>query len=134
MAKYAGRKGLIYMSTSGTAAATSFANLTSWSINANTDKFEVTAFGDGNKTYVQGLKDVQGQFAGFWTDDAASNLFTAADSTDGVKLYLYPSSDAIAKYAYGPAWIDTSITTEVGGVVRISATFAANGSWGFSKL
>lgn len=122
------------MSTTGAGAATSFANMTNWSINANTDKFEVTAFGDGNKTYVQGLKDVQGAFQGFYDDSASANLFTAADSADGVKLYLYPSSDAITKYAYGPAWVDASITSEVGGVVRVSASFAANGSWGFSKL
>jgi len=122
------------MSTTGTAAATSFANMTAWSINANTDKFETTAFGDANKTYVQGLKDIQGTFQGFYDDSASANLFTAADSADGVKLYLYPSSDAISKYAYGPAWIDASIQTEVGGVVRVSASFASNGNWGFNKL
>ena len=124
----------MYLSTTGTAAATSFANRTNWSINANTDKFEVTAFTDTNKTYVQGLKDIQGAFQGFYDDAASANLFTAADSADGVKLYLYPSSDAISKYAYGPAWIDASITTEVGGVVRVSANFAASGAWGFNKL
>lgn len=134
MAKYHGRGGLVYLSTSGTGNATSFANLNAWTLNYNTDKAEVTAFGDANKTYVQGLPDVQGTFTGFWTDDGAANLFTAVASTDGVKLYLYPNSSAITKYAYGPAWIDCSVSTPVSGAVTISASFAANGSWGLNKL
>lgn len=134
MAKYHGRKGLIYMSASGTAAATTFANMTAWTLNANTDKVDVTAFTDTNKAYVQGLKDIQGTFQGFFDDSASAALFTAADSSDGVKLYLYPSSDAIAKYAYGPAWVDASIATSVNGAVTVSANFAANGAWGLNKL
>ncbi len=134
MARYAGKSGLVYISTSGTAAATSFANLNAWTLNYSTDKIETTAFGDANKTYVQGLPDVQGTFSGFWTDDASANLFTAVASTDGVKLYLYPNSSAITKYAYGPAWIDCSVSTGVTGAVTVSGSFAAQGSWGLNKL
>jgi hypothetical protein len=122
------------MSASGTAAATSFANMTAWSINGTAAAIDVTAFGDSNLTYVQGLKDVTGSFSGYYDDSASAALFTAADSSDGVKLYLYPSSDAITKYAYGPAWVDASITTEISGAVRVSANFRANGAWGFNKL
>ena len=122
------------MSASGTAAAVSFAPLSSWNIDATTDKVEVTSFTDTNKTWLQGLKNVQGSFAGFFDDTTSANLFTAADSADGVKLYLYPSSDAIAKYAYGPAWIDASINVSVSGAVTVTANFAANGNWGLNKL
>lgn len=134
MARYHGRKGLIYLSTSGTGNATSFANLNSWSIDRSTDAVETTAFGDSNKTYTQGLPSVQGQFSGFYDDSASANLFTAADSSDGVKVYIYPSSDAVTKYAYGPAWISCSINGAVGAAVQVSGTFIANGSWGFNKL
>ena len=134
MARYHGRAGLIYMSASGSAAATTFANMNAWTLNAQTDKVEVTAFGDANKTWTQGLADVQGSFSGFYDDAASAALFTAAASTDGVKLYLYPNSTAITKYAYGPAWVDASIATGVSGAVTVSATFAANGAWGFNKL
>ena len=129
MAVYAGRKGVVYLSTSGSGNATSVLKLTKWSLDQSTDKIEVTAFGDANKTYVQGLKDVKGSFSGFW-DDTETKPFTAADSSDGCKMYLYPSSDAPTKYWYGPAWLDVSIDTGVADAVSISGSFAANGSWG----
>lgn len=129
MAVYAGRKGVVYMSTSGSGAATNVIKLTQWTLDQSTDKIEVTAFGDANKTYVQGLKDVKGTMAGFW-DDTETKPFTAADSSDGCKLYLYPSADIATSYWYGPAWLDVSLDTGVSGAVAISANFAANGSWG----
>ena len=128
MAVYAGRKGVVYMSTTGSGNASNVIKLTQWTVNSSTDKIEVTSFGDANKTYVQGLKDIQGTMAGFY-DDTESKPGTAADSTDGVKLYLYPSADAPTKYIAGPAWVDLSIDTSVAGAVAISMNFAANGSW-----
>lgn len=133
MAKYHGRKGVVYFSTTGSGAAVNVGNLSEWSLNFATDRVEVTAFGDANKTYVQGLKDVQGSFSGFFDDTATAALMTAADSSDGIKAYLYMSSDATARYFYGPAWVDLSVTTAIGDAVKISGTIAANGSWG-SKL
>lgn len=129
MSVYPGRKGVIYMSTTGTGTAVNVIKLNQWTLNRTTDKIDVTSFGDLNKTYVQGLPDLQGTFSGFW-DDAETKPFTGAASADGVKLYLYPSADAPSKYAYGPAWFDASIDTSVAGAVTISANFAANGSWG----
>jgi hypothetical protein len=129
MAVYAGRKGVVYLSTTGSGAATNVLKLTGWTIDQSTDKIEVTAFGDTNKTYVQGLKDVKGTFSGFF-DDTETKPFTAADSTDGCKLYLYPSSDITTAYFYGPAWLDVSLDTGVATAVSISGNFAANGAWG----
>lgn len=94
-----------------------------------TDKVETTSFGDANKTYVQGLKDISGQIAGHW-EDTQDTLFDASESTDGCKLYLYPSSDAPTIYFYGPAWLDVSIEVGVSAAVTYSANFVANGSWG----
>ena len=129
MARYHGRRGVVYMSATGTGDAVNVISLNAWSLDFTTDKVEVTSFGDTNKQYVQGLKDVSGTIAGFW-DSAADALFDAADSADGVKCYLYPSSDAPTIYFYGPAWIDASISTGVGDAVTVSANLAANGSWG----
>lgn len=117
------------MSTTGTGAAASVAALTSWSIDSSTDTVEVTAFGDVNKAYVQGLPDLSGTFAGFW-DNADTTLFTGAGSSDGVKLYLYPSADATTKYWYGPAWVSYSVSAGVAEAVAITANFVANGAWG----
>jgi len=128
MAKYSGRKGVVYLSSTGSGNASSI-SLTEWSLNRATDRQEVTSFGDANKTYVQGLPDVQGTLSGFW-DHADTKLFDAAESADGCKLYLYMSSDAAGLYFYGPAWLDASITVNVNQPTAVSATFAANGSWG----
>lgn len=129
MAKYAGRTGVLYMSSSGSGTAAAVVGINKWSLDMSTDKFEVTAFGDTNKSYVQGLRDLQGQFEGLY-DDSETKLFAGAQSTDGVKMYLYISSNAASKYACGTAWLDASIDVDISGAVKISGKFAAAGSWG----
>jgi hypothetical protein len=129
MAVYAARKGVVYMSSTGSGAATSVLNLNQWTLNKQTDKIETTSFGDANKTYVQGLPDIQGTLSGFW-NDLETKPFAAAASTDGCKLYLYPSSDKTGSYHYGPAWLDASMDVTVSGAVTVSMNFVANGSWG----
>lgn len=130
MARYHGRKGKVYISTTGTGTAANIGSLSSWSLNMATDKVDVTSFGDANKTYVQGLADLSGSFEGFFDDTTIANLDTARSSSDGIKVYLYPSSDAAGLYWYGPAWLDMSLTDAVGDAVKLSANFVANGSWG----
>jgi len=115
---------------SSTGVATNCLSLNAWSIDRATDKYETTAFGDTNKTYVQGLPDVKGTISGFW-NDAETKPFGGAASSTGVKLYLYPDSTAPTKYAYGTAWLDASIETPVSGPVTITGNFAAAGTWYF---
>jgi hypothetical protein len=117
------------MSTSGTGAATPLSGIAEFSLEMPTDKVEVTYFGDSNKVYVQGFADVSGEISGFWEDDSDA-LYDASRSTDGVKMYIYPSVDAVSKYWYGPAWVDFSIESSVGDAVSISGSFSANGAWG----
>lgn len=129
MAVYHGKSGVVYLSTTGTGTATTVLSLSAWTLDLSTDLVETTAFGDSNKTYVQGLRNVQGTLSGFW-NDTESKPFTASTSADGCKLYLYPSSSAVAKYAYGPAWLSVSMETGVADAVQISGNFSANGAWG----
>ena len=128
MAVYHGRRGVVYISTTGAGAASLVLSLTDWSLDMATDTVEVTSFGDVNKTYVQGLPDINGSFSGFW-NDAEDKLFTAAASSDGCRIYLYPSADAAAKYFYGPAWLSVSVNTAVGDAVKVTGNFLANGTW-----
>jgi hypothetical protein len=121
MAVYHGKKGRVYMSTTGTGAAVSVANLTAWSIDQSTDTVETTSFGDTNKTYVQGLADVSGTFAGFF-NDTDSTLFSGAASADGVRIYLYVSTDAATKYGTGQPGCRAS-STGVSEATAISANF-----------
>lgn len=129
MAKSHGKTGAVYVSPTGTGVAVSVLNQSSWTLDRSTDKVETTSFGEANKTYVQGLASLQGTITGFW-DSATDPLYAASLSTDGVKLYLYPSTVTPTVYDYGPAWIDTSINVEVGGAITTTANFVANGSWG----
>lgn len=117
------------MSTSGTGNAVPVAGLTGWTLNMPTDRVDVTAQGDTNKQWLQGLPDKSGDFAGWWENDQ-DILFAANDSADGVKMYLYPNTAVLGKYFYGPAWVDASLNSPVGGAVGVSGTFAANGPWG----
>jgi len=129
MARYHGKTGVVYMSTTGTGTAVPTTAFKSFTLNMPTDKVEVSAFGDTNKQYVQGLADVSGDLSGWW-DDTFDSLYDAAASTDGIKLYLYPSSSATTKYWYGPAWVDFSISTANDAGVEITGSFVANGAWG----
>jgi hypothetical protein len=128
LARYAARKGLIYIAPNGSAAAAPLTASGMWSLNRETDKIDVTAFLDSNKVYVQGLPDVKGDIEAFW-DDTDTTLFTAASSTAAVRMYLYPSQDALTKYAYGLAWIDASMDCAVADAVKIKSSFVAGGSW-----
>jgi hypothetical protein len=131
--KYHGKSGAVYMSKVGTGTALAITTLNSWSLDMATDTVEVTAFGDANKTYVQGLKDLKGSFSGFF-DNSDDSVFQASDSADGCKLYLYPSTNlgtnGSGAYWYGPAWVNASIECGNDSAVTISADFVAKSSWG----
>jgi len=130
MSRYHGRKGKIYLPNSGTnGAAVPAVSLSMWSLDKTTDKVDVTAFGDANKVYVQGLPDVKGSVSGFF-DDTDDSLFDAAESTSPVNMYLYPSTDAPTIYHYGPAWLDASIDTNVSGAITVKGSFVAACAWG----
>lgn len=129
MARYHGSVGVVYGSTTGAGTAGLMGKLSAWTLDMSTDKADVTAFGDPNKVYVTGLRDIKGTVSGFW-DDTTDALFDGAESADGVKLYLYPAGTAPTVYFYGPAWLDGSINVPASGPVTISGSFVASGAWG----
>ncbi len=129
MARYHGKRGRLYASTSGTGDAAAVASLNAWTLDMSTDEVDTTCFEDGNQTSVLGFPAYKGTFSGFW-DDTEDTLFSAQESADGTKLYLYMSLDAVSKYFYGPAWVTASLDTGVKDAVKVSGTFSAKGSWG----
>jgi hypothetical protein len=131
VAKYHGRDGVVYLATTGAGTATNVVSLNRWSLDLQQDREETTSFGATNKTYVAGLRDVQGELEGFY-DETETKPWTAATSATGCYLFLYPSSSAVTKFAGGPAWLDMSIETPIDGPVSISGSFGANGSWTIS--
>lgn len=104
-------------------------SLSSWTINFTRDKVDVTSFCDTNKTYLAGLKDVSGTFEGFFDTDYIRTLFEEADSDTGTLIRITPSTVYPTYYYEGPAWLDLTNSGAVNDAVKISGTFAANGSW-----
>lgn len=124
MAKLAGRNGGLYMALTSGGTAEAVAYLNKWSVNFQTDKLDVTAFGDTTKTYVAGLPDFAGSYGG-WYDNATVQMYTAA--TDGVarKFYLYPDRTVTTSYWFGTAFFDFSIDVGVESAVSITGSFNA---------
>ena len=126
MARIHGRRGIVYIdvSAAGTGSAEPVAYLNSWSLNLSVDNAEVTAFGDTNKTYVAGLPDASGSYAGFYDTDSAQ-LYNAATGGEARKFYLYPDRTDTTEYFFGTGLFDMNIETPVGGGVTVSGDFSA---------
>jgi hypothetical protein len=123
--RYHGKKGSVSMGT----PAVRVASLNKWTLNAATDKADVTAFGDTNKQYVVGLKDIKGSLAG-WFDDTEDALFAAADLDTPVDLELAPVDTLATTLNWkGPAYVDASIDVPANGAISISGDFVAAGDW-----
>jgi len=120
--RYHGKKGSV------TIGATAVASLNKWTLNAATDKADVTAFGDTNKQYVTGLKDVKGSIAG-WFDDDEDALFVAADGDTPVDLELMPVDTLTGLKWSGPAYLDASIDVPANGAISVKGDFVAAGNW-----
>ena len=124
MARIAGRRGRVYIGIASAAVASPLPFVATWSLNATTDKFEVTALEDTSKVYVAGLPDASGTFAGFY-DDATAQTYTAASDGLARNFYLYPSLLNTGQYWFGTVLPDFSVDGDVGGPVKMSASWSA---------
>ena len=124
MSRIHGRNGRIYLALASGGSAEPVAFMASWTISFQTDKAEVTAFGDGNKVYVAGLPDASGDFSGFY-DDATEQTYLVA--TDGVArpFYLYPSTLSNTKYFYGTILADYELDAAVSGAANAKSAWNA---------
>lgn len=96
-----------------------------WTLNLARDTVETTAFGDVNKQYVVGLKDVSGTYAGFL--DLSGDLMLTAAGEDAKLIELF--GDDSIEVGSGSGFIDASITCSNTDAVRISGNFRASGPW-----
>lgn len=126
MSRIAGRNAAWYVSIDGVAAATLVPYLDKYTANFSTGYIDVTAFGDGNKTYVASLPDFDATYSGFY-DNASAQFYTAA--LDGVarKFYLYPDKTLPTQYFYGTALFDFSVSSGVDAATTISGKVKAAG-------
>jgi hypothetical protein len=126
VARIHGRNGRVYLALASGGTPEPVAYLNSWTIVFATEKADVTAFGDANKSYVAGLPDASGDFSGFY-DNATVQTYTAA--LDGLprKFYLYPNTNLNTQYFWGEILPDFNVSATVTGSVDISASWNASG-------
>jgi hypothetical protein len=125
-----GRYGEVAWDATGTLPGTPVAiiSLNNWKASFKTDYEDVTCFGDSNKVYVPGMKDVSGSVAGFW-NSADVTLFEAADSPTPGVLKLTPNTTENTFFWSGLAYMDAEIDTSVDGAPTVSGEFRAAGPW-----
>jgi hypothetical protein len=111
-------------------------SLNTWKMSQKTDKINVTCFGNSNKVYVNGLKDVAGTVGGFWDSDELT-LFKAVDAATPGLLRLVPNTTDPTPDAgafEGLAYLDVDIDTMVEGAPKVTGNFVAAGNWSLNLL
>jgi hypothetical protein len=108
---------------------TKLVNKTEWTLNLNRDYVDSTVFGDTNKTYLVGLRDVQGTFAGLLA--IAGDEQVNAATSESIDIYLYADDRTGFELliASGPGLMDASITASNTDAIKTSGNFRAAGPW-----
>lgn len=125
--KLHGKNGAIYID-GPKGSGTKVSNKTEWTLNLNRDYVDATVFGDTNKTYLVGLKDISGTYAGLM--DTSGDLLVNATDEDTKQIYLYADDGASpVLIASGPGLLDASITASNTDAVKVTGNFRASGNW-----
>jgi hypothetical protein len=127
--KLHGKNGAIYLGGAKGSGGVKVTTKTEWTLSLGRDYVDATVFGDSNKTYLVGLKDISGTFAGLL--DVSGDYQVNSASSDAVDIYLYaddrPSYELLV--ASGPGLIDASITASNTDAIKTSGNFRAAGPW-----
>jgi len=139
MAIRSGRTGRVRWSPSGAgtpADLVEIISLNAWTLSLRTDFEEVTAFGDNNKVYIPGMRDISGTVGGFYNGSELA-LVRATEETEPGLLELSPNdidgnlsgtpADLPMHYS-GLAYLDCEINCSLA-APRITGNFRAAGSW-----
>ena len=102
-------------------------SLNSWKLSLKTDYEDVTCFGDTNKVYVPGMRDISGSITGFWNSTNVV-IFDATEATTPGKLELAPNSTEATFTFAGLAYLDADIDCSLA-APKVSASFRAAGAW-----
>lgn len=126
--KLHGKNGAIYLGGAKGSGGVKVATKTDWTLRRNRDYVDATTFGDTNKTYLAGLPNVEGTFAGLM--DVSGDLLLNAATSDATQIYLYADDGGSPiLIANGPGFIDGNVTTSVNDAIRYSGEFRASGNW-----
>jgi hypothetical protein len=126
--KLHGKNGALYLG-GAKGAGTKVSNKTEWALQRNRDYVDATVFGDTNKTYLAGLPNIQGNYAGLL--DTSGDLLFSASTSDALLIYLYADDNAspAVLVAHGSGFLDASVTTSNTDAVKITGEFRASGNW-----
>jgi hypothetical protein len=124
-----GKNGAIYINGAKGGGGTKVASKAEWTLNLNRDYVDATVFGDTNKVYLVGLKDVSGTYAGLL--DTSGDLLLNATDEDTVQVYLYGDDRDTFEVliASGPGLFDTAINASNTDAIRVTGNFRASGNW-----
>lgn len=126
--KLHGKNGAIYIDGPKSGGGQKVANKAEWTLSLGRDYVDGTTFGNTNKVYLVGLRDVSGTFAGLM--DVSGDLLVNATASDIVQLYLYADDGASPiLLGSGPALLDAQITASNADAVRVTGNFRAAGDW-----
>jgi len=103
-------------------------SLNTWKLSLKTDYEDVTCFGDTNKVYVPGMRDISGSLGGFWNSSNVA-IFEATEADTPGKLELAPNSTEATFIFSGLAYLDADIDCSVSGAPKVTSSFKAAGPW-----
>lgn len=128
-----GRNGEVKWDPTGAGGVTAVAlmSIKAFTLSLATEKLNVSCFGDQNRVYIPGLRDISGTLTGFWNSEDMSLIEATELATPGFLELIPDTGDGTpAPYAFsGKAYMDAEISTDVEGAPELSGTFMAAGSW-----
>jgi hypothetical protein len=126
-----GSHGQVKMDPTGGSTAVAVAGLDKWELDMAKDHVRVTAFGDTNHVYVDGLPDLKGSYGGWFDPVDGLGLFAIIFGTVKPYFELYPNdADTDIKWS-GKGLVDGKITVDANGGVAVSGSFVGAGPWTF---
>ena len=126
--KLHGKNGAIYLG-GPKGSGIKITSKTEWSLSLNRDYVDATVFGDINKTYLVGLRDISGTFAGLL--DTSGDYQVNSASSDAQDIYLYGDDRVGQEFlvASGPGLMDASIQASNTDAIKTTGNFRASGAW-----
>ena len=122
-----GKYGKVSWDPAGGTALVEIISLNAWTLSEETSMEDVTCFGDTNKVYVPGMKDLKGTVGGFW-NSADLTLWKAADAGSPGTLSLAPNNQEPGFKFQGLAYLNASIDCSLA-APTVKGTWAAAASW-----
>jgi len=126
-----GKTGQVQMDPAGGSTLVTLGDTNSWSLDASTERVDVTAFGDTNKQKRAGLPEYGGNLGMWWNAVATSGprYFAAILAGIPVTLRLIPNTADPTVYFQGLANVDGGLNVSATGAISSGGKWDAAGNW-----